>query len=248
MTAGALAGLRALSRIAADLTDGPPSSDVVQRISDDLASPLGVDFAIRYGVEGGADRLRLRTTTGVPSRHLPTLETVVIGEAVCGMVAAERRASVHSHVDIRSDARLALAQELDATAYASFPLLVHRVVIGTVSFGSRCKASFSEEELHVLRLAAGIVTAASEREWLVRALVSARLGSRQAEDRAHHLSVALESNRVIATAAGIVMVRRGLTRDAAMHLLAQASQHRNRKLRDLAEQIVWTGELPDDVR
>ena len=58
------------------------------------------------------------------------------------------------------------------------------------------------------------------------------------------LDVALHTNRRIGAALGILMARRGLTHEQAFLTLRQASQNSNRKLRDLAEDILETGGLP----
>lgn len=56
----------------------------------------------------------------------------------------------------------------------------------------------------------------------------------------------LASARAIGAATGIVMARSGRTYDDAFALLLTVSQHRNVKVRDLAEQVMLTGEVPDD--
>jgi AmiR/NasT family two-component response regulator len=60
-----------------------------------------------------------------------------------------------------------------------------------------------------------------------------------------HLQTALITNRTIAMAVGIVMARRGLTEDVAFEILRSRSQRENRKVRDLADEIVYTGDLPE---
>ncbi|SDR87695.1 ANTAR domain-containing protein [Actinopolymorpha singaporensis] len=62
--------------------------------------------------------------------------------------------------------------------------------------------------------------------------------------RIHHLRQALASNREIGIAIGMLMARRRVTREQAFDLLRIASQHTNRKLRDIATQVVDTGMLP----
>jgi len=59
-----------------------------------------------------------------------------------------------------------------------------------------------------------------------------------------NLRSALETSRCIGMAMGILMVRRGLDEEQAFHVLTTVSQHRNRKLRDIAYDVVLTGELP----
>ena len=64
------------------------------------------------------------------------------------------------------------------------------------------------------------------------------------EDRAHNLQRALGSNRLIGTATGILVERHKLTPQQAFDLLRSISQNSNRKLVDIAESLVTTGEVP----
>lgn len=59
-----------------------------------------------------------------------------------------------------------------------------------------------------------------------------------------NLRQALESNRLIGAAVGIVMARHRMTYEAAFELLRLCSQNSNRKLRSVADGVVLTGELP----
>ena len=65
----------------------------------------------------------------------------------------------------------------------------------------------------------------------------------QARERIGHLETALITNRRIGIAIGIVMVRHQMTDEQALELLREQSQVRNTKLRDLAEQVIYTGTL-----
>jgi len=61
--------------------------------------------------------------------------------------------------------------------------------------------------------------------------------------QAEHLQRAVVSNRRIGMAMGILMERHRLTEDQAFDRLRDLSQRRNVKLRDLAEQIIYTGDV-----
>jgi GAF domain-containing protein len=64
-----------------------------------------------------------------------------------------------------------------------------------------------------------------------------------ARDLASNLQVAMESRAVIEQAKGILMERHKLTADQAFQFLAHASMSANRKLRDIADHLVTTGEV-----
>jgi GAF domain-containing protein len=65
-----------------------------------------------------------------------------------------------------------------------------------------------------------------------------------ARDRADNLQAALETRGVIDQAKGILMDRHKLTADQAFQVLAQMSMKANRKLREIADDLVHTGDLP----
>lgn len=63
------------------------------------------------------------------------------------------------------------------------------------------------------------------------------------QQRAQNLEAALRSNREIGTAIGVLMAQHKLTRDQAHELLRVASQDGNRKLAEIATEVVETGQL-----
>jgi DNA-binding response OmpR family regulator len=65
-----------------------------------------------------------------------------------------------------------------------------------------------------------------------------------AQAKADQLRAGLDSNRVIGTATGILMATHRLPAAAAFRLLVAASQHGNRKVRDVAADVTTTHRLP----
>jgi GAF domain-containing protein len=65
-----------------------------------------------------------------------------------------------------------------------------------------------------------------------------------ARNMAEHLQVALETRAVIDQAKGILMERHKLTADQAFQVLSRASMNSNRKVRDIADHLVHTGDFP----
>ena len=71
------------------------------------------------------------------------------------------------------------------------------------------------------------------------------LAAVQARVRADQLALALESSRRIGAAIGIVMAHSRCTQEQAFDTIRVASQRTHRKLRDLADEIIFTGAVPD---
>jgi hypothetical protein len=63
-----------------------------------------------------------------------------------------------------------------------------------------------------------------------------------------NLRQALATSRQIGAAVGIVMSTHKITEDQAFDLLRTTSQNLNRKLRDIADDVTESGELPNDRR
>lgn len=79
---------------------------------------------------------------------------------------------------------------------------------------------------------------------LAEQLADARSGLAAAAARAEDLERAVVSNRQIGMAMGILMERYRLTEEQAFDRLRDLSQRSNVKVREVAKQIVYTGDTP----
>jgi AmiR/NasT family two-component response regulator len=77
--------------------------------------------------------------------------------------------------------------------------------------------------------------------------IIARLESQAVVDRAKidNLSIALTTARRIGAAVGILMATQKVTEDEAFDVLRRVSNNSQRKVRDIAEDVVLWGTLPD---
>jgi hypothetical protein len=67
---------------------------------------------------------------------------------------------------------------------------------------------------------------------------------KQLQNQVDQLKTGLISNRKIGAACGILMARLKITQHQAFDTLSVASQESNRKLIDVADELLWTGQLP----
>ena len=127
----------------------------------------------------------------------------------------------------------AAATQSGVRAVLAVPLVASDRPLGALNLYSRTADGYDEadEETAVLfSEQAAVACANAEVYWRTYSLTE-------------HLREALESRDVIGQAKGILMARRGCTPDAAFEALRKVSQHRNIKLRDIAEQVVYLGDL-----
>jgi GAF domain-containing protein len=128
------------------------------------------------------------------------------------------------------------ALRLGIVSSLSLPMTVDRETVGALNLYATRPAAFTEPERSRAAAFADQATAA-----LTVIL-------RQADQAVLHrqLTDAMSSRSVIDQALGVLMGQQRCTATEAFTLLRQASQHRNRKLRDVAVEIITqvTGESP----
>ncbi|WP_432549038.1 GAF and ANTAR domain-containing protein [Kineococcus arenarius] len=139
----------------------------------------------------------------------------------------------------------------DVSAEERWPGVVQR--FATLGIGSVLSSPLVPEE--DLEWAAGLNLYAGapgafdgERRALadvVLAVGSASVSAFAHRQRAVNLEEAVASNRDIGAAVGVLMALRKTTREQALADLRRVSQHANRKLRDVAAEVLQTGQLPE---
>jgi GAF domain-containing protein len=119
------------------------------------------------------------------------------------------------------------AAELGVGSMLCFQLFVEGDQLGALNLYARRAGVFGEESQEIGAMLAGHAAVA--------------LAGAQHEE---HLRAGLAQRDVIGQAKGILMERYRLTADQAFGLLVRTSSVTNRKLRDLAEELSTTGQLP----
>ena len=117
----------------------------------------------------------------------------------------------------------------------SVPLPFQGVTIGALNNYASTPGSFGEADVAV-----GQEVAA----WVALAVGNADMMARTVEELAG-MRAAMASRAVIEQAKGILMERKKFTEDQAFTALTRASQNTNIKLRDVADELVRTGALPE---
>ncbi len=152
---------------------------------------------------------------------------------------AARTGELIEVADTRTDDRwpdyMPRAAERGALCSLSVPLAIDDdQVTGALNIYARQAGAFDED-----------TRAAASRFGPYAAVAAGNLHAYQrARSMVDNLQVALETRAVIDQAKGVLMERLKLTPDQAFQVLAQASMATNRKVRDIAGDLVQTGELP----
>jgi GAF domain-containing protein len=151
------------------------------------------------------------------------------GQGPCLDTLFERRTERVS--DVAADQRwpefTKRAVELGVGSMLAVQLYVHGDDLGALNLISEHPHAFDEESESVALLFAAHAAVAMA-------------AAQQIEQLEH----AVSTRDTIGQAKGILIERFGITGDQAFMLLARASQHENRKLHEIAAELVATGQLP----
>ena len=131
--------------------------------------------------------------------------------------------------------RVALEHGIRSTL--SLPLVANHKGLGALNFYSRRPHGFTDDDVAIgsrFAAQAAIVLANSQVYW-------------DAVHLSQNLTSAMASRAVIEQAKGILMQVQHCTADEAFQLLVRASQRENRKLREIAEEIVARAQHGDGV-
>ena len=129
-------------------------------------------------------------------------------------------------------------------AVFGFPLRVGTVRLGALNLYARLPGAYGlidRTKAVIFAAHAGIALGTAE------ALEDAAVSLQGEVDLLQNLREALASREVIGQAEGILMERERITSDQAFGVLRQASQHLNIKLREIAQYVVDTGEVPSST-
>jgi len=120
----------------------------------------------------------------------------------------------------------------------SIPLVANHEGLGAMNLYSRTPNGFSEEDEDVAAqfgVQAAIVLANAQAYW-------------DAHQLSQNLATAMQSRAVIEQAKGILMGAQGCSADEAFQILVRASQRENRKLREIAEELVGRAQQGSERR
>jgi GAF domain-containing protein len=227
---GELAGV--FADIARQLqAEGPPEK-VWSRIS--RAAVKTVDGCDHAGISLVRRRGHIETV-GATDDVPPRVDAIQyeVGQGPCLAAIAEHEVFVID--DLTGDERWPrfsrrAAEETGMRSMLSFRLFVEGDTFGALNLYSREVAAFDEHAgaVGTVLAAHGAIAMQSARE----------------SGRVEQLQHALASNREIGMAMGVIMALQRVSQREAFAVLTRASQYLNRKLQDVASEVVETGEVP----
>jgi len=150
-------------------------SDDPQRVVDELCRKvlefLDCQMFFIFLVDDKQQRLRLNACAGIPKPEAGKIEWLDCCAALCGSAARDGCRLVAGSIQETPDPRTDLIKPYGIEAYACHPLMVAGTLLGTLSFGTRARKNFTEEELSFMKAVADLVATAMERKRAQAALL-----------------------------------------------------------------------------
>jgi len=178
-----------LSETANKLLAAESPQEIVNDLCRKVMAYLGCDAFFNFLVHEDLQRLHLNAFAGIPEEAAKEIQWLDFGVAVCGTAARDARRIIAEHLPTTPDPRTELIKSFGIKAYACHPLFARGRVIGTLSFGTRSRLTFTDEEISLMKTVADQVAIAMERQGL---LVSVQERAEQLEIHVHERTSELQ--------------------------------------------------------
>ncbi|WP_425400159.1 PAS domain S-box protein [Aeoliella sp.] len=152
-----------LSQAGTQLLQDSNPQRVVEECCRDVLEFLDCQTFFNYIFDANANRLRLNACAGVPPDDAARIEWMDLGDAVCGCVARDCRRFSADDIGQSLDPRTELVKSYGIQAYCCHPLIVQGRLLGTLSFGTRSRKSFSDQDIDTMKSISDLVALAMDR-------------------------------------------------------------------------------------
>ena len=157
-----------VSNTASQLLFSSEPQRIVETLCRRVMEHLDCQVFFNFLVDDTKNCLRLNAYAGIPEETARQIHFLDYGIAVCGCAARDACRIVAENIPTTPDVRTDIVRSFGINAYACHPLFAQGQVIGTLSFGTRERLTFTEEELSLMKTVADQVATAMERAHLLQ--------------------------------------------------------------------------------
>jgi PAS domain S-box-containing protein len=170
--------LKLLSETANNLLLSEQPEEFIDSLFKKLSVHLGLEIYLNYLVNQDQQSLHLHAYGGIDPERTQKIERLKLGQAICGGVALNQQPRVIENVQTLTDDSTEFIRSLGITAYVCYPLVARDQQMGTLSFGTRNRSGFDQDDLALMQVVCDQVATTLERTRLITQL------QQQAEDLA----------------------------------------------------------------
>ncbi|MEZ6105828.1 MAG: PAS domain S-box protein [Pirellulaceae bacterium] len=169
LSAWTLQAMHLLTEATADLLRGDRPESSFEQLFCRIMEHLNCEFFANYDFVDG--RLQLVCSAGFTSEMTDRIRVLRPGEMLCGATSLEHDLLYLPSTHAYSHPESAALQQVQGTAFVGLPLRDRGELVGTLSFVTTRRGSFTREELNFLRTLRNTVAAAKARYRDTQALV-----------------------------------------------------------------------------
>ncbi|MEH2313118.1 MAG: ATP-binding protein [Nostoc sp.] len=162
--------LNLLFDTANDLLSSQQPVVLIDSVYRKLRDQIGLDIYFNYLVEDNSQVMRLKSHSGISEEMAKEIERLAFGQGVCGTVALSRHPIAVENVQQSTEEKTELIRSLGITAYYAYPLIAQGQLLGTLSFGSRTRLSFTDNQKGMMQAVCDQIAIAMERANLIASL------------------------------------------------------------------------------
>jgi PAS domain S-box-containing protein len=141
-----------LSHSASDLLQTQEPLALVESLCRKVLEHLDCQAFFNFVVDENAGKLHLNAWAGVPDAEARRIEWLDFGVAVCGCAARDGNRIVAENIPTTPDVRTELVKSYGIKAYACHPIFgKDEKVMGTLSFGTKTRETFSDDDLSLMK-------------------------------------------------------------------------------------------------
>jgi len=152
-----------LSHIASKLLESSNPYKIVNELCMTVMEFLDCHTFFNFIIDEKVGKLHLNAYHGVSEKTASSIEWLEFGVAVCGCVARDGKRIIAENIPETPDIRTDLIKSFGIKAYCCHPLLNQGKVIGTLSFGTKSRTTFSKDDISLMKAVTDQVAIAMDR-------------------------------------------------------------------------------------
>ncbi len=214
-------------------TDDPDA--MVRGVFERIRFHFQVDAYFNFMVNEAGDALRMASCAGIPDETARSIQRLEFGQAICGTVAQCRRPITATFIQESDDPKVQLVRGFGIRSYACNPLMAGERLLGTLSFASRVRDTFDENELECFRTICHYTELAIERTRMER-----RLQQQEKLESVGLLAagVAHDLNNLLGIMMGSTSLAAEMVEDAEVRSLLNQATDAAERAADLSQQLM----------
>lgn len=214
-----------LSDAASTILSSETPEKIVEKICKKIMKYLDCQVFFNYFLDERKQRLHLNAYAGILEETRKSIEWLDVGVAICGCVARDSCRIVAENIQETLDERAELVKSWGVKAYACHPIISKGYTIGTLSFGSKSRSYFEDDEIELMRTVTDYVATAMERKIREEAITQAKEDWEKTFDAVPDLIVLLDHDHCVIRANKTMTERLGINPEECVGLPCYRAVH-----------------------